>query len=378
MNTKLTADVEFRFRTATPDDLDALMAVEEACFSQDRLSKRSMRRWIKSKHSIFLVIEKAGVLVGYGLVWCHRGTRLARLYSLAVLSGMRGHGLAKKLLLALEKRTAEQGRLFMRLEVAKNNTAAIGLYESLGYRTFGEYSDYYDDHTDALRMQKIIRQMSDQQIQRATPWYQQTTEFTCGPAALMMAMASLDEKVSLQQPLELDIWREATTIFMTSGHGGCHPVGLALAARARGFDACVYLNTRNTLFIDGVRSENKKRILGVVHEQFMEKATQQGVAIEYQDISQQQVADWLQQGYAVLILISTFRLDGKKAPHWVTVTGIDDRCFYVHDPDLDEKAQRAIDCQHLPIARQDFDKMSAFGSGRLRTAVAIRPVDQSA
>ncbi|WP_428622404.1 peptidase C39 family protein [Sedimenticola sp.] len=47
--------------------------------------------------------------------------------------------------------------------------------------------------------------------------------------------------------------------------------------------------------------------------------------------------------------------------------------MYVHDPDLDEKSHLAIDCQHLPIAREDFDKMSAFGTGRLRTAVAIRP-----
>lgn len=373
-----TSDIAFHYRSAVLEDLEALVAIEQACFSQDRLSKRSLRRWIQSKHSVFLVIEQAQAqqtaLVGYGLVWCHRGTRLARLYSLALLSSLRGHGLAKKLLLELEKRTAERGRLFMRLEVAKNNQAAIGLYESLGYRTFGEYSDYYDDHTDALRMQKTIRQMSEQQIQRATPWYQQTTEFTCGPAALMMAMASLENRVALSQPLELDIWREATTIFMTSGHGGCHPVGLALAARARGFEAIATLNTHQPLFVDGVRSDKKKQILDVVHQQFLEKAATQGVNIVYQEISQQQVADWLQQGYAVLILISTFRLDGKKAPHWVTITGIDDACFYVHDPDLDDKAQRAIDCQHLPLARQDFDRMSAFGSGRLRTAVAIRPM----
>ncbi|MDX1696387.1 MAG: GNAT family N-acetyltransferase/peptidase C39 family protein [Ketobacteraceae bacterium] len=375
---------EFRFRPARLDDLKALVAVEQTCFVQDRLSKRSLRRWIQSPHSIFLVIEADTGLAGYGLVWCHRGTRLARLYSLAVLPQMRGHGLAKKVLLELEKRSAKQGHLFMRLEVAKNNTSAIRLYESLGYRTFGEYSDYYDDHTDALRMQKTIRQVPEQQIhQRATPWYQQTTEFTCGPAALMMAMASLDPDVPLCQPLELDIWRDATTIFMTSGHGGCHPVGLALAARSHGFDARVYLNTRNTLFVDGVRSENKKQILGVVHQGFLEKAQEQDVEIVYEDISQAQVAAWLHQGYAVLILISTFRLDGKKAPHWVTVTGVDDQCFYVHDPDLDTAgvdtyAQRSIDCQHLPIAREDFDKMSAFGSGRLRTAVAIRkPLEEA-
>ena len=80
-----------------------------------------------------------------------------------------------------------------------------------------------------------------------------------------------------------------------------------------------------------------------------------------------------------MILISTYRLDGKKSPHWVTVTTIDEFCFYVHDPDLDDKQhQRPIDCQYLPLARDDFEKMSSFGSGRLRTAVTLRRRDASA
>lgn len=363
---------EFNYRLATLEDLDNLVAIETVCFDQDRLSKRSMRRWIQSEHGILLLLEQANELLGYGLVWRLKGTRLSRLYSLAVSPKLRGQGLAKKLLVRLEQLAAESGCFYMRLEVAENNTSALKLYESCDYRIFGEYSDYYEDHSDALRMQKKIQRMADNQVQRQTPWYPQSTEFTCGPAALMMAMGSLDSGYDMSLTSELDIWREATTIFMTSGHGGCHPVGLALAAGARGFLAQVYLNTDQALFIDGVRSESKKHIMSVVHNQFVAKAQASDVTLVYQDISQQQVVDWLQQGYAVLILISTFRLDGKKAPHWVTVTGIDDRCLYVHDPDWGDPSQLALDCQHLPIAREDFDKMSAFGSGRLRTAVAIK------
>ncbi len=366
-------EINVSYRLATINDLEPLVDIEQACFEQDRLSKRSMRRWIKSEHGLLLVVAHEQQLVGYGLVWCHKGTRLARLYSLAVINQWRGHGLARNILFKLEQLASDQGRLYMRLEVEKTNHAAIRLYENVGYRIFGEHLNYYENHSDALRMQKKIKLPADKQILRATPWYQQTTEFTCGPAALIMAMASLDSRIKVSQSLELDLWREATTIFMTSGHGGCHPIGLALSANQRGFAASVYLNIQGTLFIDSVRSENKKHILGVVHQQFVDRAGQESVEIIYEEISQQQVEKWLQQGYAVLILISTFRLDGKKAPHWVTITGIDDRCLYVHDPDLDEKSHLAIDCQHLPIAREDFDKMSAFGTGRLRTAVAIRP-----
>jgi hypothetical protein len=89
------------------------------------------------------------------------------------------------------------------------------------------------------------------------------------------------------------------------------------------------------------------------------------------DVTQQQIADALKRQHAVMMLISTYLMDGKKAPHWVAVTGVDEDCIYVHDPDVDEKTQDALDCQHIPIARDDFSAMSSFGSSRLRAAVII-------
>jgi len=41
--------------------------------------------------------------------------------------------------------------------VARGNHAAIKLYESLGYAVIGIYKDYYEDHQDALRMQKQLK-----------------------------------------------------------------------------------------------------------------------------------------------------------------------------------------------------------------------------
>ncbi len=363
------------FRKARATDLEQLLAIEAACFSIDRLSKRSFRHWISAEHGVLIVAEDARhKLLGYGLLWCHQGTRLARLYSLAVLPELQGQGVAQQLLVKLEAAARDKARVYLRLEVAKNNEAAIRLYERADYRVFGEYSDYYEDHSDAYRMQKKIVSVDASRIERLTPWYQQTTEFSCGPAALMMAMASLDEHCQPEQMQELDIWREATTIFMTSGHGGCHPIGLALAAQRRGYQAQVLLNTEQPLFIDGVRSAYKKNIMQRVHEHFAAQAVAAGVRLRYQDFSLAQIDELLASDHAVMMLISTYRLDGKKAPHWVTLSNIDDRYLYVHDPDLDADTQLPIDCQYVPICRDDFEKMSTFGSSKLRTAVAIKKV----
>ena len=150
------------------------------------------------------------------------------------------------------------------------------------------------------------------------------------------------------------------------------PIGLGLSAQQRGFTVRVFLNTDQVLFLDGVRSDMKKEIMSTVHRQFVDQAKATNVELVYQDLSQDMLVNLIEDGYAVLILISTYQLDGKKAPHWVCVTGIDEHCLYVHDPDFDSIKELALDCQYLPIARSDFDKMSVFGSSRLRTAVVIK------
>ncbi|WP_066959629.1 GNAT family N-acetyltransferase/peptidase C39 family protein [Microbulbifer sp. Q7] len=362
---------DLSIRPAVDTDLDPLCTLEEASFRGDRLSRRRFRHWLKTDNRVFLVAEQAGCLLGYALVLLRRGTRLARLYSLAVAPAGRGKGIGKALLSAAEDASSRSGRLYMRLEVAEHNTAAIALYQQLGYRTFGSYSNYYEDAGNALRMQKRIRYRPENLQTAEVPWYGQRTEFTCGPAAAMMAMAGLDPGYTPNASDELTLWREATTIFMTSGHGGCHPIGLALAMQKRGFACEVYLNLQAPLFIQGVRSEEKKRVIQQVDADYRSQADLAGLPVIAQDFTQEQCQQWLEQGALVLLLISTYRLDGKKVPHWVTLTGMDDQCFYVHDPDVDDE-DNPLDSQYLPIAREDFALMSLFGSERLRTAVVVR------
>ncbi len=283
-------------------------------------------------------------------------------------------GIAKQLLGTLEDHAINRQRLFMRLEVARTNTAASMLYTSLGYRVFGEYVDYYQDHDDAIRMQKTIYTASPDTMMRPLPWFQQSTEFTCGPTALLMAMNRTYKANTLQQKEELDIWREANTIFMTSGHGGTHPFGLAISANKRGFETQVLVNTPEPLFMDGVRSEHKKEIIEFVHKSFLEEAISEKIDIEYLAPSVQWITESMTQGFTVLVLISTYRMDKKKTPHWVTITHVDNRCIFVHDPDVSDD-QLAVDCQHVPVALEDFDKMTTFGKQKLKTAIAIRKRD---
>ncbi len=351
--------------------LDALVALEEKCFTTDRISRRSMRRFISNDQSIFLVALDGAKTVGYLLILFYRGTRLARLYSIAVDPEQRGKGIAKRMMQKGEQEAVERGAIHFRLEVGQVNKAAIDLYHSLGFQDFGLWGDYYEDHTDALRMQKRIRYPDHNSVHVDIPWIQQNTPFTCGPAALLMAMAGINPSFKPGLSEELQIWRETTTIFMTSGHGGCHPLGLALAARRRGFKAEVWINKRGPLFVEGVRSEEKKKIITTVHADFLKQSKEAGIVLNNRAFDLKTLREACDSGAVSIVLISTYRLDWKKAPHWVVVTGYDERCFYVHDPDYDEKDDTPRDLQHIPIANEVFGSMASYGSTRLRCAVIL-------
>jgi ribosomal protein S18 acetylase RimI-like enzyme len=140
-------------RTATLDDLDALVALEQHCFDGDRLSRRSLRRMITNANAGLLVDD---ALRGYALVLFRAGSLAARLYSVAVAPVARGSGLGTALMHAVEQAAHDRGCNAMRLEVRQDNQAALALYETLGYRRTGMKPDYYDDHMAAVCMEKSL------------------------------------------------------------------------------------------------------------------------------------------------------------------------------------------------------------------------------
>jgi len=357
------------FRIATLDDLPALIQLEQQCFTTDRLTPRSFQWMISRAHAQLIVAEQNGQLLGYALVLFHRGTSLARLYSIAIALEARGVGLGRLLLERTEACALAHDCAYLRLEVRTDNPAAINLYERNGYRRFALIHDYYEDHADALRLEKRILQHRETRNIRV-PYYPQTTDFTCGPACLLMAMGALQPGRALERREELQIWREATTVFMTSGHGGCSPQGLALAAWQRGFRVRLQVNMAGPLFLNGVRDEHKKDVMRLVHQEF-------SAQLEHSDVEQVlggplDLPRQLQAGGQPLVLISSYRLTRSKSPHWVMVTDCDEDFVYLHDPDIDHSQHRQpVDCQHLPVSHGEFDKMCSFGSGKLRAAVIL-------
>lgn len=359
-------------RTATLDDLDNLVACEDACFETDRISRRSFRHLLTKGHQATRVLYGAsGDAIGYAMVLFHRGTSLARLYSLAVLPGQRGHGYARKLLAAAEEAATAEAA-FLRLEVHAENSRAIELYRQAGYRPFGRIADYYEDGGDALRFEKALAGKPPPGLERF-PYYPQSLNFTCGPACLLMAFSALRPQIKPDRVEELRLWRESTTVFMTRGPAGCSPYGMALAAADRGFKVSLNVHDPDVMFVDTVRDPVKKEIIRLVQEDYLSQLKARKIPVKDRPLSLKEVETVVAKGGVPIVLISTYALDREKVPHWVVVVGMDDRFAYVHDPFVDpDVIQSQTDRMALPIPREDFERMSRYGRARQRAAIVIQ------
>lgn len=358
-------------REAVLGDLDALVKLENAAFQSDRISRRQFRYMLtRARARTLLAYDSEGVL-GYALVLFNRGTSVARLYSIAVEQKARGRGVARALVAAAEQAAWGAERAYLRLEIRRDNLGSQSLFEGAGYRRFGILSDYYEDHMEALRYEKTLAPDRKPALARV-PFYEQTLDFTCGPSSLMMAMQALRPDLELDRKLELRIWREATTIFMTSGHGGCGPFGLALAAHRRGFGVEVFINDPGVPLVDSVRNLEKKEVMRLVHEDMQEEIQRLGIPVHYGTLGLDDLAERFDAGAVPMVLISSYRIYQEKFPHWVVVTGFDGHFVYVHDPFVDyDNGESTLDSIDMPVQREEFSRMSRYGRVGLQAVLLV-------
>lgn len=141
-------------RRANLGDLDALVKLENTVFNYDQLKRSSFRRFISSANDLW-VYEINKVLMAYILILKRKGSKKARIYSLAVSPVSRGQGLGKKLIMyALERLNDFES---VHLEVKVDNDAAISLYKNFGFVQITRIPEFYSDGQDAYVLEKSLK-----------------------------------------------------------------------------------------------------------------------------------------------------------------------------------------------------------------------------
>lgn len=356
-------------RSARPGDEDELAKLETRVFEHNRISRRSFHQLIERPTAETIVAQREGVIIGYSMVLFRKGSGVARLYSLAVDPASGGGGLGRTLLAAAENAAYEHGRMLLRLEVREDNPRAIALYEKNHFHRIGIEKNYYEDGVAAIRMEKLLR---GEIRSTKVPFYEQTADFTCGPCCLMMAMAHFTPRYIPDTVKEIRLWRDATTIFMLSGPGGCEPFGLAVAAHENGVAAEIFVSQEGPLFLQSVRNHEKRRVMQLAQIDFRTRIAEYGVPVHARAFSLDDIRDALKQGRLVMVLISGFLMFGKKVPHWVLAIDDDGDHIFIHDPWVEgERGETAADAANVPVPYEMFMRMAQFGQPVLRAAVVL-------
>jgi ribosomal-protein-alanine acetyltransferase len=145
-------------RTATPDDLGPIMALERASFPTDAWSEAMMREELASPHGRYVVDEQAGTIIGYGGLRAVHGANDADIQTIAIAEAARGRGRGRALLRALLAEALDRGVRDVFLEVRADNPVAHALYTAEGFTEIGRRPRYYQpDDVDAVVMKLDVR-----------------------------------------------------------------------------------------------------------------------------------------------------------------------------------------------------------------------------
>ncbi len=123
-------------RAAVLDDLDAITKLEYDSFPEDRVSRRSLRYFLRAPHRPVIAATIDNEVVGYALVSLRKGARAARIYSIAVDARFARRGVGFTLLQACERYARANGRAALSLEVRYDNAPAIALVREVGLSPF--------------------------------------------------------------------------------------------------------------------------------------------------------------------------------------------------------------------------------------------------
>ncbi|HTV17875.1 MAG TPA: GNAT family N-acetyltransferase [Polyangiaceae bacterium] len=143
-------------RDLSPDDCDALEPLRaEPSLNIDprvELSKPLVRAWVACDAA-------DGAPLGYVLGWWLVDE--LEIHAVGVLPSARRRGVARRLLEHAMASARTHGGRRLLLEVARSNSAARRLYESLGFVVFNVRRGYYRaTGDDALEMERLLEQPS--------------------------------------------------------------------------------------------------------------------------------------------------------------------------------------------------------------------------
>jgi hypothetical protein len=202
---------------------------------------------------------------------------------------------------------------------------------------------------------------------RSVPYMRQTTDFTCGPVALQMALCGLGMQKQPNREDEIGLWRVANTIT------GCDPLGLALAAHRRGAQPSLTLSTTEATLLELCDTDSERDTRRFIQTGFRAELARRGVQVDTAVFELDEVRRALGTGAFVLVLIDQLGMHAESCPHWIVVHSLSGDVFYANDPWTDaELGESFLDGRDLPLPAATLDRLAWYGRPAYRALLVVR------
>ena len=130
---------------------------KDAKFLSSLYSQSFAKSW--SEEEIKSLIKLCGFFGFWcedGMIMCNKALDEAEIYTICVAPLARGKGIGRKLLTEAINYARLQRIAKIFLEVAEDNSPALKLYISAGFKEVGRRKKYYNNQTDALVMELLL------------------------------------------------------------------------------------------------------------------------------------------------------------------------------------------------------------------------------
>lgn len=201
----------------------------------------------------------------------------------------------------------------------------------------------------------------------AFPYMRQTTDFTCGTAALSMVLTHAGLLEGPDRATELNLWRQATTVL------ACDPYGLAVVSARQGLrPASVTVSTPKTLFTERLPTEQDSALRCFIQTDFRRLAEQADLEADLRAFEVGEIAALIAAGGVALVLVDELLVHGEACPHWILVHGLEGDHLIAHDPWSEVgQGESWLDAYDVPLSAAALDQIAWTGEPPYRAMLAF-------